>query len=135
MKYSKGYKYKLEEEVTIRVPFSCFTMPHFNIETPFISLAGGMLTIREGYAWNGASGPVLDTSSVMFGSLIHDAWYQMIREEYLPMWTRPHADDWFGDLCVEDGLFRWTADMYVEVLKECGEKFARKKTTIIEVTR
>jgi hypothetical protein len=34
----------------------------------------------KGYAWNGPSGPTLDTRNFMRGSLVHDALYQLMRE-------------------------------------------------------
>ncbi len=137
MKYTSGYKYKLEETVDIHVPFSYFSGPHKDISTPFItfSYSEGILTIKKGYAWNGASGPVPDTPSVMFASLVHDAWYQLIREEEVQLYTRGVADEWFGTLCKEDGLPWWIASIYEAFLLKFGEKYALKKPVIIEVRR
>lgn len=43
----------------------------------------GLLKIEAGYAWDGPSGPTIDTKTFIRGSLIHDALYQLMREEKL----------------------------------------------------
>ena len=43
----------------------------------------GWLHLYPGYAWDGASGPAIDTETFMLPSALHDALYQMIREELL----------------------------------------------------
>ena len=40
----------------------------------------GRLVIQKGYAWDGPSGPTIDTENFMRGSLVHDALYQLFRE-------------------------------------------------------
>ena len=44
----------------------------------------GCLQIAAGYAWDGASGPTIDTRNSMIASLVHDALYQLIREDNYP---------------------------------------------------
>ncbi len=38
------------------------------------------LTTKKGYAWDGPSGPTIDSKNFMRGSLVHDALYQLMRE-------------------------------------------------------
>ncbi len=66
----------------------------------------GFLTIEKGYAWDGPSGPAIDTKTFMQGSLIHDALYQLMREEVLPQSCRKRADEILRDICIEDGMSR-----------------------------
>jgi len=75
MKYRKitKYKYELMETFTESLRVSDY------VQTEFIELGDTGITIREGYCWNGASGPVIDTKSTMRGSLVHDALYQLMR--------------------------------------------------------
>jgi hypothetical protein len=91
MKYKKRQKYKYtlhsEEKIETRIPVSKA------YDSPFLSLSKqGVLTIKKGYAWDGASGPALDTKNIMKASLVHDAVYQLMREEVLPQSARMHAD-------------------------------------------
>ena len=78
--YKKGYKYQLYDQYRITTPLR----PIHTINTRYIELTtGGVMTIKCGYAWDGASGPTLDTKSTMHGSLFHDASYQLIRQDML----------------------------------------------------
>ncbi len=87
MKYKKGYKYQLVEKYTTNVQ----VFPTLNINTPFIALTmEGLLTIQKYYAWDGASGPTLDTKDTMIPSLVHDALYQLLREGYLAPYSFYH---------------------------------------------
>ena len=50
------------------------------IETEFITLSQtGILTVKVDYAWDGPSGPAIDTENFIIPSLVHDALYQLIR--------------------------------------------------------
>ena len=78
VKYSKGYKFLLRESVSVAcdIPISC------GIDK-YITLDAGVLTIHAGYAWDGASGPVVDTVNSIRATLVHDAVYQLMREMVL----------------------------------------------------
>lgn len=69
----------------------------------------GMLTISEGYAWDGPSGPTIDTKNFMRGSLVHDALYQMIRQKALGMEHRLYADQLLRQMCRTDGMSAFRA--------------------------
>ncbi len=122
MIYSAGYKYRLEEEVIIPVPEALAKQIPNRVffDNTYVSYDDGVLWIGESYSWDGPSGPMPDIKSSMFGSLIHDAWYQLIREGGMPAFTRPYADRWYGDLCIEDGMWRWVANASVRVLEGYG---------------
>jgi hypothetical protein len=46
--------------------------PDHNLNTSFISLTtDGMLIISEHYAWDGASGPAIDTKDILRASAVH----------------------------------------------------------------
>ena len=64
----------------------------------------GRLVIREGYAWDGPSGPTFDTPEFMRGSLVHDALYQLIEEDCIRWGHRRMADRELWRICREDGM-------------------------------
>ena len=107
IKYSKGFKYQLKQD------HRCFVdiRPEEDIFTEFIELyKSGLLVIKNGYAWDGPSGPTIDTLTFMHGSLIHDSLYQIIRMQKLPRSFRKQADLELVKICKEDGMWafrRW----------------------------
>lgn len=75
MKYSKyKYKFKVEENFSIELPFKIPDFVH-----PYASLKDGILSVKRGYAWDGASGPVINTRDTLVASLVHDVLYQAMR--------------------------------------------------------
>ena len=75
MKYSKyKYKFKVEENFSIELPIKT---PDF--EHPYASSKDGILSIKRGYAWDGASGPIINTRDTLVASLVHDVLYQAMR--------------------------------------------------------
>jgi hypothetical protein len=82
------------------------------IDTPYAFLGTtGYLTILAGYAWDGASGPAIDTKTFMRGSLVHDCLYQLMREGLLDREIyRPYADELLRKICLEDGMWKARAN-------------------------
>jgi len=102
IKYRAGYKYQLVEDYGLFLDKA----PEKLIITRFITFeTSGFLHIRQDYAWDGPSGPTIDTPDFMRGSLIHDALYQLMRMGYLSSkeW-RKFADLLLEQLCIEDGM-------------------------------
>jgi len=98
--YSQGYKYQLEKDFITEVEL--FDQ---SITSPFIELRpDGYLLIRKGYAWDGPSGPTIDTKDFMRGALIHDALYQLMREYGLDRDYRSTADRIMRNFCLKDGM-------------------------------
>lgn len=109
IKYRKGYKYQLAETYRVKTQI----IPEEVIISQFLSLSlDGVLTIKSGYAWDGPSGPVPDTASNMRASLVHDAFYQLFRQEYLPPRLKEAVDRLFSDICMEDGVPEIFASAY-----------------------
>jgi len=113
------YKYILTEDYDIKVELN------HAINHPFIILEGGRLTIKKGYAWDGASGITIDTDSSMRGALIHDALYQLMREGLLDICNRDYADKLLRDICIEDGMYKWRAKYWYWCVSKFAEKYAR----------
>lgn len=101
--YKGGYKYQLCETCTVFISIK----PPEPILTQYINLyTNGCLVIKEGYAWDGPSGPTIDTQTFMRGSLVHDALYQLMRENHLSrIECREEADKILRQLCLEDGMW------------------------------
>ncbi len=100
--YKEGYKYQLVEAYAVAIPIQ----PDTDIETDYIDLSrDGNLTIKKGYAWDGPSGPTIDTLNFMRGSLVHDALYQLMREDELEnTHHREPADRLLQEMCKQDGM-------------------------------
>ena len=120
--YKSGYKYQLVEEYQVEISVT----PEKNIQTNYIDLTTeGLLTIKNGYAWDGPSGPTIDTPNFMRGSLVHDALYQLMRNKLIDKekW-RKKADGDLKRMCVEDGMSRIRAWGVHEAVHCCGDSAA-----------
>ena len=97
IKYRKGYKYQLAADISFKTAFK----PSHPIFTPRIHLTtSGLLTVKDGYAWDGISGGGLDRKSNMAASLCHDALYQLMRMELLGHTSWRKADKEFERLSI-----------------------------------
>ena len=102
IQYKRGYKYQLAETYSIMTPFGQDKV----VGLDFLVLEpSGLLTIFKGYAWDGPSGPTFDTRDFMRGSLVHDAFYQLIRHELVPYECKDEVDDYLVLICDEDGMW------------------------------
>ena len=100
--YKKGYKYQLVEAYSVKTGI---TIDH-DIDTDYVAMAmDGTITVKKGYAWDGPSGPTIDTPDFMRGSLVHDALYQLMRLGELDNTAhRDPADRLLRKMCREDGM-------------------------------
>ena len=122
--YMGGYKYQLKEDYSVEVNIR----PSEDILSAFISLTTeGVLTVKKGYAWDGASGPTIDTKNSMRGSLVHDALYQLMREGLLSIDFRYQADRELKIKCIEDGMWKWRANAWCWAVWNFAKKSATKK--------
>jgi hypothetical protein len=127
IKYKKGFKYQLAKFYRHQVRIYAY-----DIETEYISLKKtGMLIIKKGYAWDGPSGLTIDTKSSMRGSLVHDALYELLRKSYLPVGFgyRTVADMLLWEICVEDGMWKWRADIWLAAVQNFAG-FAASKDSL-----
>jgi hypothetical protein len=103
--YRSGYKYQLKKAVVLPTKIS----PDEELAIgDFVKLGtDGVLEIGIGYAWDGPSGPTIDTKNFLRGSLVHDALYQLMREAGLDKsaW-RKSADEELVRCCRQDGMSR-----------------------------
>lgn len=120
--YKSGYKYQLCEQYKVSISI----LPLSDIVTEYINLyRDGTLIIKNGYAWDGPSGPTVDTRSFMRGSLVHDALYQLMREGFLDHKTyRDRADLELKKICLEDGMGWLRAEYVYRAVKAVANVYA-----------
>ena len=102
IKYRKAprYKYLLDERVKGYGPI----LPKEDIITPMMELyTDGRLVLNPEFPWDGASGPTLDTKSVMTPSLRHDAYCRLHKLGLLTERQRKQADKLLADDMKERG--------------------------------
>ncbi|MAG33921.1 MAG: hypothetical protein CL908_23825 [Deltaproteobacteria bacterium] len=119
IRYRSDYKYQLASKYELATSI----IPPGTIESDFIDLSpSGKRVVKKGYAWDGPSGLVIDTKENLRASLVHDAFYQLIRRDFLKSRTfRKAADKLFRDLCKEDGVSSVRANIYYRVLRRFGK--------------
>ena len=100
--YSEGWKYRLEAQYEDVIPLR----PPVSIRTDFVVLlSNGYFVINKGFAWDGASGPAIDTANFMRGSMVHDSLYALMRAGLLdPAVFKDQADQLLREICIEDGM-------------------------------
>lgn len=126
IKYKSGYKYQLIKEYSVEVGIK---LP-IEVADKYIALdSDGTLTIKDGYAWDGPSGPTIDTKSFMRGSLVHDALYQLIRKQLLTLKYRKQADIELRRICREDGMSRFRAWYVYKAVRWFAQKSASDTST------
>lgn len=108
MKYRslKHWKYELLNSMQIDVDIR--DAPR--IATDYITLTlDRRLIVHARYAWDGPSGPTIDTKTFMRGSLFHDALCQLIGDGLLDKKYRQYADQLLRKICLEDGMSKFRA--------------------------
>jgi hypothetical protein len=122
IEYKGGYKYQLIHDYTVKVNVH----PKSDIRTDYIGLTeSGQLDLKAGYAWDGPSGPTIDTATFMRGSAVHDALYQLMRSHELEKseW-RKIADQDLRRICLEDGMARIRASYVYYFVRMFGRSAA-----------
>lgn len=117
--YTDGYKYRLEEPYYVQTGIC----PPVAIVTRYVKLLpSGYMAIAEGYCWDGASGPTLDSPSALRASLQHDATYQLIGLGLLPVSCRATADKLFVETCIKDGMNPIRAHLWYRMVRWFGPR-------------
>jgi ribonucleotide reductase alpha subunit len=94
----------------------------------YISLfKDGTIILNQHYAWDGPSGPTIDTKTFMRGSLVHDALYQLMREGKLSRKFRKRADKLLKEICLKDGMNPIRAQYIYWTIRLFGGRYAKRK--------
>jgi len=91
-----------------------------------------VLVIERGYCWDGPSGPTWDSANALRASLVHDVFYQLIRQGIIPMKERKPIDDLFRKLLLDSGMSRFRAWYYWKAVRAAGFFAASKREKGIE---
>ena len=120
----RGYKYRTKKAYQIATPII-----GRDIQTEYVDLnVKGLLTIKAGYAWDGASGPTKDSKKSKRASCIHDALYQLMRMKRLDYRSdRKTADEIFYKLLLADGMNRFRAWYWRRGVRRYAEFAAKPK--------
>lgn len=123
----RSYKYQIMEPFAYQTNF--FDLGNVSTKDDWVVLENnGLLKTKKGYTWDGASGPTIDTKNFLRGALVHDALYQLIRENLLEMKYRKDADQLLRDICREDGMSRLRSwYVYLAVRSWFGKKAAQQR--------
>jgi len=117
IRYRKGVKYQLAHDAYFPLPEMLGLAGEGVVVHRFLKFQHHQLLVGMGYAWNGPSGPCLATKSFMRASLVHDALYDLLRnQKYDRSIPRSHwrkqADAALFRIGIEDGMWRvrawWT---------------------------
>jgi hypothetical protein len=125
----RQYKYQLEAPYEYKLDLSRFPVTN---ATPndYIHFHANVMVLSAGYAWDGPSGPTIDTKTFMRGSLIHDALYQLLRERVVRVEhlheARQYADELLREICLEDGMNRFRAWYVFWAVRYFGWQFANR---------
>ncbi len=132
MKYKAGYKYQVTEGFTVQTGI-CSPIV---IITRFLTLeTDGELTVRAGYAWDGASGPTLDKeigwgwfkiklTDTQVPSCVHDALAQLMRQQLLNRAHLPHVNELLYSMLEDRGMSWPRRRLWQRGLELTGGSFA-----------
>ena len=95
------------EDLVVYVP----EMSPHQFQHPYFSLENSHIYIKTGYAWDGVSGPTIDTDNTFVAGIVHDALYQAMREKLLPASAKDEADKIFRRILREKGM-SWVRSEY-----------------------
>ena len=128
--FKKGYKYQVTR------PFY-----HKLSINPFVEYLGryyslsmeGVLTVHIGYAWDGSSGPTLDTKNQFRASAVHDALCQLIEEGIIKESFRDSAHKIFYDILIEDKMNKIRAKLWLYCLKKFNKTYSQTRKNQKEI--
>lgn len=83
-----------------------------NVRHPFFEVNGEGVLAQARYAWDGATGVLLQTEDLMVPSLIHDIGCQAVNLRLLPFSCRALFDDEYRLQCKAYGVPKWRRDMH-----------------------
>jgi hypothetical protein len=101
----------------------------FDIDLEYIKLdSNGNLTVLKNYAWDGASGPTINTLNSMRASLVHDVLYQLLRMKELTQDQVIVSDKLFRKILIKDGMNSFRAWYWYKGLRLANGKAAKPGT-------
>ena len=125
MKYKKfNYKFQLAENLEEQL-INASILPD-EVDAEYFNISDGCIFIKEGYAWDGASGPVFNTRNTLKASLIHDVLCQGMRIGIIEDTYRKSADKELRDQMIKSGVIKIRAWIWYFAVRIFGKKSATK---------
>ena len=123
LRVRKNYKYQLAADTLFYT-----SIIGYEVATTRLSLSlDGTLIVREGYAYDGPSGPTIDRDENMSASCLHDALYQLMRMGGIPHYYWREADVEYGKQMKKCGAWNMTIRMNLWGLSIMQGKYAKPK--------
>ena len=119
------WRFVLTEEYEHELTFMSLPV---TISKPYYKISRNKLLVSNDYAWDGLSGPTVDTKNSRTASLVHDVLYQAIREGVLPYMYRKEADKEFRLILKNNGMFFLRYWYFWAGVRLGGGKHARKRS-------
>jgi hypothetical protein len=122
--YVDGYKYQSRCDRVYYIGITGHT-----IVTDLITLRpDGWMLVSEYFAWDGCSGPAIDTKSNMRGGQCHDALAALMRMGLIPIDCVKPSNQAITRLMIDDGAWRFRANLYQRLL-DLTEYWARPENS------
>ncbi len=132
----RKWKYELRGKEDFAVPGKLFaplgTVKHGR---DLYEIANDSLVVRPGYAWDGASGPTIDSPSSMRATLLHDVVYQICRTHAMEPGQRKEIRRWadreFRHLLRLGGMWAWRRWLWWLGVR-CAARAAEPRPGLVE---
>lgn len=118
--YAAGYRYQLcrsaqtESGIVLGDPI---------IQEFYTISTSGTITVKRGFAWDGASGPAIDGPGTIYASMFHDILYKAMRDGLMDNKWRKAADKLYKRLCIHGGVGRLRAEAHYWALRFAGGEY------------
>lgn len=115
----KKYPFQVIREITIEKT----GIIGFDVVTEYIVLdKSGNLTIKAGYAWDGATSTITNIEFLL-GSLVHDAFYQLMRNGRILRHLRRKVDRLLVTIIRVNGMWRIKAAVVYGLVRMLSSKY------------
>lgn len=124
----RNYKYLVMEDYSVQTNIK----PANDLVFRFMELSTtGVLIVRKSYAWDGATAFPITPNTMLRGSLVHDALYQLMQLRALDYKKdRILADKMLKQLCLEDGMLFFEAVLVYNAVRLFGASHAKPKLAV-----
>lgn len=120
----RPYLYRLYEEQTVRIRneklSEALKLLPVPVKHPFFKIDSVNVSASANYAWDGATGALLQTEDLMVPSLIHDIGCQAINLGLLPHEYRPMFDREYLLQCEAYKVWPWRRQMHYLAIRMWG---------------
>lgn len=108
IRYLKDMGYVLSEDHAVQTPIDGADI----IDAWWRLFPDGRLIIFAGFAWDGPSGPTLDTKDSLRASLVHDVFCIAMRDGRLDFSRQDAVNNFFRQQCIDAGMPEWRAGLW-----------------------